>query len=653
MSQRTDDVDRARQKEDQQLRDSAEALGATPAAAAAEKIAILEDLAPFEALHLTALVAELSAPTLPSDAGIPRPSPTVCEYFASILLARTSPDGEQPPRPAPEVRSAAQAALIRIERLTGRSFFAKLIQSGLTSAPFARLVVDRELRDIVFRWPNYPDQEEALLAELFSSAACATALRHQLGFDAEQALRMYRALTEITVVKRQVHAALHEQLLEAHARTDAVLGALPVDDRRLLALGMRLGPDLVDAWTCSELELAAAAGVRWQVARSFRERLTTGFGATRGLHLVAGRNRVRSRPLIPTGPERSLTFSLDGVLRAIRPMLEDALPPGLFQGAYQSARATWLEDVTVEALASLLPGSQVYRNVRFDLDGDENLEIDILLRCDHLIFVIEAKAGTVDPEEGGRAFKNSVEEILGHGSRQSGRLALAMAQGRTPDFRSHPSGEPVHVDLTGVRRAYPIVITLDDVGFLATRGHSLVDAGLRDPQLPWPWVVSIFDLQVICETAGHPAELTTFVDARRRLDQRVLALDELELWFLHQAESLDMVDVPGGLIMLEGRVAVYDDHRLLGRPEPPGMPLQPSDRRLLADELGRADQDWLWRCEAILQRARADRRPAHWPSPIPELSVCAPSDPRSRPGSIADYVSGKYSPAPEIPRAFT
>lgn len=81
--------------------------------------------------------------------------------------------------------------------------------------------------------------------------------------------------------------------------------------------------------------------------------------------------------------------------------------------------------------------------------------------------------------------------------------------------------------------AFEIVVVLEDLPTIGPSTWRLADAGFL-PSDPIPWVVSLHELEVICELVERPSELIHYLQRRRRLDstRRAWAMDELD-YFAH------------------------------------------------------------------------------------------------------------------------
>ena len=92
----------------------------------------------------------------------------------------------------------------------------------------------------------------------------------------------------------------------------------------------------------------------------------------------------------------------------------------------------------------------------------------------------------------------------------------------------------VQLDLSGVKRVFRIVVTLEDLSSVTTVLWQLQDAGMFADREALPWVVGLNELEIIAELVEYPAQFVHFLLRRLRLNElkRVVASDELD-WFMN------------------------------------------------------------------------------------------------------------------------
>jgi hypothetical protein len=131
---------------------------------------VADTLRPFDAMHLLALLADVSSVSVPSDFPMPILPHAIIEYVASVLLERDTSAGSNTKARSPEVREAVQRVLPDVERMMSLSLGARMIESGYADDPLKQLTADLAFWDLTFRWPSYPEQEQEVLDELFDSS---------------------------------------------------------------------------------------------------------------------------------------------------------------------------------------------------------------------------------------------------------------------------------------------------------------------------------------------------------------------------------------------------------------------------------------------------------------------------------------------------
>ena len=364
-----------------------------------------------------------------------------------------------------------------------------------------------------------------------------------VGFDGQDALRLVDAIWSVFTSKVFHYSrAIKEEIVDepAAAGSEEWVAHLKEWSDRFLRSG-----DYVH-WTFTADEIAAASAVSVDVAQAFLEIFSIGFGELRaGRPLLTGLNEVRRRPLVRDAHKRFLVLNQANLVWSIRPTLEERLRAD--NGAwnrYLMHRAAWLEERAARLLEKALHGS-VLRNASFRLASDPKplWEVDVLIRVDDVCFVIEAKSGAVSEKaRKGRTAdaRRDLESLIAKSSRQAARLGDAIATGADIQFVDRSSGHQLRFALDGITRVEPVVVTLEDLTPIVANVASLRAADLIAQQIDVPWIVNIFDLDIIVGTVEFTAQLTTYVTQRRHLDARVLVNAETDLWAAFLTSSLSV-----------------------------------------------------------------------------------------------------------------
>jgi hypothetical protein len=605
------------------LRAELPSLDAQPRDIAAIKLDIAADLAPYDALHVLACIVPLVSFTRPETYTEldEEPAATV-EYIASVLLERPSPEPTAQPQ-APETMSGAiQRSLDRTRGIALQAIFdgRRRRDSGIPA--LERVALDVAVRDAISRWPGYGQQERSLAGHLAADDTVAAYLRRQIGFDLAQALELEAAVGVLVEHRYNAHAqqtadTIHNLEAEFDANPQAVPEALRVrsaaerSQRGAWLLAQELfSVRLKDALVITSADLAMEANVDHTVAAAFLKALSCQFGDTKGTSILTGRNQVRRRPFMADGQGGYLLTAPGNLLWALRPLTEAVTKQdeAIFH-LYEGVRSRYVESETARSFVKALKPREIWTNLAYELNG-ATYEADVLVKIDDMCIVIEAKGGGLsDNARRGRKreLKRELKALLGKSTEQVGRLTAELRAGRTPAFYDRVTRKPVETGLAGIQRVEAVVVTLEDLGFVATQAVELREAGVLGPGHP-PWTVSLYDLQAIANSCAYAAQLTSYIGRRRAIDERVEFVDECDLWMLHLRETLDFSAVRGRVILVEGRSDDLNRAWMFGA-RMPTMTLDKSAKRRLREADRKRAPGFIAAGEQLIDDAQRGRRP--------------------------------------------
>ena len=461
------------------------------------------------------------------------------------------------------------------------------------------------------------------MGEVFDDPILSAYLTDELGFDASDAMACDRAIRRLCA----------ERIAEWRDHVpQAVEQAVALWDsgERPIPKGLELRPGvtreqrfwwlvaqyftsemLTDVLSVDAAELAEAAGVTRRAAAAFIERFTSQWGVSRGLTLLTGRNEVRQRPLLGAADGRAHPTSPGNLLWALRPAMEASLKRDekVFE-AYQARRAAKTEQDAARYFQHALAPDSLLTNLNF-MTPDGNGETDLLVRLDDLLIIVEAKSGVLsDGAYQGRkaALSRDLQRLLGKSSQQTSRLRHALRDGQPVTFVSRDSGRAVEVDLDNVRRLHSVVVTLEDLSPIVMRPGRLIEADIIDAEATLPWCVNLFDLEVIAKSTQFPAQLTSYLDARARLDSRAEWPGEDDLWMTRLLARLNFDHIDREMFLVDGRTDLLAEQWMLGRPAPRAK-LPKATKKALQRLSRERSAGWLRRTEELLDHAMKSRRP--------------------------------------------
>lgn len=507
----------------------------------------------FEPVDAVALLGQLVVTEMPMSAETYVESEHVgsayvIEFAAALLVSRGNRHGASEPGRAIDANTLqpTQELIAEIALLEGLRRYqgAGALASG---DPLSAAQGRAAVADLMLRGPGWPWQETEALSDLF--APFAGQLKTDLGFDAADAVACTDAAADL--VARQVAdhmATASEYLDEALAWADQALGGwqsqppTPIRDQALTMLWalMHVG----DAMLIRSAALATAANVSPETALAYLNAFATPFGQTDPLMRVA--ERIRFAPYIQVSADEYFLTVAGNDLWALRPLLEQSVKGE----RYARHRGRWLENRAVDLLANALAPDTTYKGLRLvDPDRGTSLgEIDGLLRFGDTVLLIEAKAASMRPgaRRGGQALQRHLKETLGKASEQNS-VALDVLLGRRPAIVRDSAGEVVDFG-QGVREVHPILVTLDDLSAVAPVVWEMAGSGVLPAGATIPWIVTLHELDLVCQTVSSPVQFVHFLRRRSRLNEigGLIASDELDWWMLYLKSGLYFEDDPAG-----------------------------------------------------------------------------------------------------------
>lgn len=479
-----------------------------------------------------------------------------------------------------------------------------------------RLRVEALGESLFVRNPAYHHHLVDVLRGVFSPVA--EVLDQVLGFKIEDALSLSEAISvirdrKIEVKRRESKSyqrGLHQAVTNCR-RGIRETGGFPVEVSQHLAA--MTPSDSAHAIECAAVamlftaigetfcftidELVESAEVDRETAAAFLEFMSIEFGQVdqEYTRYPAPTHPLMVKPIVAV-EDRFFCPLPQWLYWGILPGLESALNPDSapdinsdvkLWNRYETARAAYLEDRSVYYLGQALERAEVYRNLRYVVEEGElskRVELDGLLTLDSVLFLVEAKAGTVTrPTRRGAplSIQSALEDLVTEAHQQCLRAKQYIQERETAEFQL-PNGEHLIVQADHSDRFFLVNVTLDYLSAFATNLYRLEDIDVLEGELPWS--VSLTDLRVICEMVEFPSQLLHYLERRLRLNElrSTTAHDELD-WFGHYLqEGLYFedwfADPTARPINLLSYTTGFDDYYLyeMGlRPEPAEKPRQP------------------------------------------------------------------------------
>jgi hypothetical protein len=515
-------------------------------------------MAPFDAVHLLGQLS-MGETALNADTYRETEHPGrsyVVELAAAELLTRTGRSGTSEHTPAIDARP-----LDEIRRLTHEAVllesFRRYRSAGAFTSPEGAARGRAAMQNLMLRNPGWPWQEHSVLRGLFGERRFSEVIRRELGYDVEEAIRCAEA--PLSLLPQQTHSHMHsagaavEVFDKSHpgfAWASASLGGwqeAPASEQAMYMPVVWAMNHLGDALLLNPVSLSEAADVEEEAAAGLLSTLSTPFGQPGDEEWFAAAERVRYQPYVKVTDSAYMLTVPGNDLWALRRLFETRLKQ---TKAYIVHRGRWLEKRAGELLREAVSPDEQHGSVEFTYTDDAGStiagEIDQLIRCGDTVLTVEAKSATLRPgaRRGGDALISHLRKTLtkaaeqGTNAREALRLTNSMLR----------VGKQALTLGEDVREVHPVVVTLDDLSSVAPVLWELQGTRVMPDGVTLPWVVTLHELEQICDLIDWPVQLTHFLRRRSRLNRlgELTATDELDWWMHYLLYGLYFEDKPSG-----------------------------------------------------------------------------------------------------------
>jgi hypothetical protein len=305
-------------------------------------------------------------------------------------------------------------------------------------------------------------------------------------------------------------------------------------------------------------------------------------------HLVM-QSRIRTRPIIKIDSE-TYFLPVHGLINSFfLEIVESWIKPHAdLKQLYHKRRAAYLEDSLKKMLKEAFPGCPIHTGTTWvDPEDSKEYENDCLIVCGPLALVFEAKSERVDDvaKRGGvKTLEDHYDTLVCEPARQAARLARLLEVGSgIRRFKTKKHGE-FDLELSGIRRAVCISVTLDWLPAASLCWQKLVASGLVPPENRPAINLSLADLLIVLQVLESPAKRIHYFWRRIEWEARVEYLaDEEDLLVYYLSEGLAIPQPEDGSdrrrIMLYGNSDQLHRYYMAEWADPENLP--PLPKRIL------------------------------------------------------------------------
>jgi hypothetical protein len=397
------------------------------------------------------------------------------------------------------------------------------------------------------------------------------------------------------------------------------------------------------AWVFSNLgetltfvtgDLAKVTGLDRNIVENYLKLFSLEFGKVEPKYYryPAPTHPLRTKPIIRVGDKYFCPVP-PSIYSDLRLGLEEYLNPANKNSInqdrdiwsnYEKARARYLERKAIEYLGNSLKFAKSYSNLNYTIieNGEKKVtELDGLLTLDNILFIVEAKAGTLSQpaRRGAPSMVEDIKELVENAHSQALRAKRYIIESDKPEF-DLPNGTKIVLSKDKFDQIFLVNVTLENLDSFIVNLYKLRDLGLVS-ESEFPWSVCITDLRIISEIVETSCEFVHYLLRRLKINDLgfIEAHDEID-WFGHYLyeglyfENFRTSSDKKQVLTLGTYTTAFDDYyyHLLGlRQKPATKPQQPMPEifRQFIDELESVHKrDYLKAACALLDMGDKSRK---------------------------------------------
>ena len=213
----------------------------------------------------------------------------------------------------------------------------------------------------------------------------------------------------------------------------------------------------------------------------------------------------------------------DHIYRALEKAILNAEPS--YKDKWQIKQGEIGEEYTFELFAKLLPGAEIYRNVKYKWHPNRNkskkgtCEADGIIIFDDNLFIVEVKSGAFSPHSpitDSEGFPKSMKNLLEKPYTQGQRLYEYLKEHENGAPLSDRDGDHlIDIRLSDYRRITICCVTLEQLADFGGQLNELKKIGIDIDIEEHPvWAISIDDLRVYADLIQSPSVFCHYLEKR-------------------------------------------------------------------------------------------------------------------------------------------
>lgn len=479
------------------------------------------------------------------------------EYLTALLLQNSFPSDISKPVQGPEIE--------QVSSLLDSYFTSVMLSETLGSKSKEddgnMLAVGQKLALFNVRGENSPNRLYAMAEELYGPHN--NWLVNSLGFYIQDAILLCKRMPELIEDRFNLRIEQGQKAFDEKCVEFSKLASLPEHDQDESQLEIAqyiqengieeaaaafcthtIFKDLgsIVGFTTEELYIATEQQIPKERLFALLDRLSITFGqVSKSFVTPFDYNPLREKPLVHKDGKYYFflcPYLCDVVFETFH---FDIWRDTNYRGEYDKIRSEWLERRALAAFKKMLPGCDVYHDLKYRYDG-KDCQLDGLVILDDKVLLIEAKSKKLtrqarlgDTSQLTVDLRAAIENAFYQGKRAKDYI------NSSNDIIEFTDSSDTKIVLSHIkqRKFYLISITLSVFPEIAANLSRSRSIGLFQTD-EYPWAVSISDLDIIAEMIEFPTELLHYMDRRLKMQQdpRFLFYDELDVFGCYQQQRL-------------------------------------------------------------------------------------------------------------------
>ncbi|SFJ00397.1 hypothetical protein SAMN05216304_10495 [Bosea sp. OK403] len=196
----------------------------------------------------------------------------------------------------------------------------------------------------------------------------------------------------------------------------------------------------------------------------------------------------------------------------------------ILEGAYEKARADYLEAAIAGIVRKAMPNATVYESVTWtDPETGQNWENDVVALLGNFVFVFEAKSGRINDaaRRGGMLSLNkNFKELFIEPGLQAWRLQNYLdTYKETAKFFMQKTGEEIHFYLDRPKVVFRFSICFEHFIALTSANYYLKELGLITKETAWAPVISLGELEMIAKHLDTEVSFQHYLTRRSTIEE--------------------------------------------------------------------------------------------------------------------------------------